>query len=753
LQPRFEVLEDRLAPATFAVNTTDDTPEARPGSGTALDPFGHVSLRSAIMEADALGGANTITVPAGTYRLTLASTLGDLSITDGLTLSGVGADAVTVDALGVSRVFEVSLSAPVTLSGLTITGGKVVGHGGGILNTGNLTLRDCAIDGNTATGMDGGSAAAGGQPHDPGTVSGLGGGIYSNGALTVVNCTLSHNKAMGGNGASAPQGGGGGGGGGLGGGVFNDGGSVEVLNSTLFGNLALGGNGGDAGDGSNGQGGGGGGFGGAGGNNTEGVDATQIGGGGGGSGRSGALGGGGGNGFLGGGGGGGEPGYQGGQGSSGGFGGGGSGGGGSGSNGPSGAGGGGGALGGGICNVLSGTLTIFNSTITGNSAIGGNPGNGSGGTAATAGYGAGGGVAAIALNGAFPTTVVQDTIIAGNMVDANPPSIAGIPTPDVLSHPDGMFDSHGSNFIGIEERKSGFGFGTAGKTDQVGTGTNPLDPKLGPLQDNGGPTKTAAPLPGSPVIDQGLAAGDVTTDQRGVPRTDEVETASDIGAVETGPAAPRAATTTTLGASPNPAVAGTPVTLTAAVTANAPGAAAPTGSVTFLEVYVDTYDVLGTVPLDSSGRASLSVPFSVPRDHNLVAFYDGDGNFAGSSSTRLDLAVKQPVSDVTGLVMVRQGKRRRHGHRVTQQVTLVNASPRLLEGPVSLVLTGVGRKVRLLNQTGIAVRHGKVPYIDVVPDGHYVKPGDAVEVVLQFQVRGKGGLDWTPLVLAGTGPR
>ena len=210
-RPRLEALEDRLAPATFTVNTTADTPDANPGSGTDLDPFGHVSLRSAITEADTLGGPNTIIVPAGTYRLALTSTLGDLSITDGLTLTGAGANLVTVDALGLNRVFEVSSLSGVTLSGLTITGGNVTGHGGGILNTGNLTLLNCAIDGNTATGMDGGSDAAGGQPQDPGTVSGLGGGIYNSLALTVVNCTLSNNKAVGGNGDFPPNGGGGGG--------------------------------------------------------------------------------------------------------------------------------------------------------------------------------------------------------------------------------------------------------------------------------------------------------------------------------------------------------------------------------------------------------------------------------------------------------------------------------------------------------------------------------------------------------------
>jgi hypothetical protein len=53
---------------------------------------------------------------------------------------------------------------------------------------------------------------------------------------------------------------------------------------------------------------------------------------------------------------------------------------------------------------------------------------------------------------------------------------------------------------------------------------------LGPLADNGGPTKTMALLPGSPPIDAGVAAPDVTTVQRGIPRPQG--RAPDIGAFE-----------------------------------------------------------------------------------------------------------------------------------------------------------------------------------------------------------------------------
>jgi hypothetical protein len=57
-----------------------------------------------------------------------------------------------------------------------------------------------------------------------------------------------------------------------------------------------------------------------------------------------------------------------------------------------------------------------------------------------------------------------------------------------------------------------------------------LDPLLGPLQNNGGPTPTHALLPGSPAIDH-ADAGSVTTDQRGAARPPG-PSASDIGAYE-----------------------------------------------------------------------------------------------------------------------------------------------------------------------------------------------------------------------------
>jgi hypothetical protein len=63
-----------------------------------------------------------------------------------------------------------------------------------------------------------------------------------------------------------------------------------------------------------------------------------------------------------------------------------------------------------------------------------------------------------------------------------------------------------------------------------------LDMKLGPLADNGGPTLTHMPQPGSPAIDNGTGAGCPATDQRGAPRP--VGAACDVGAVEYGSTPP-----------------------------------------------------------------------------------------------------------------------------------------------------------------------------------------------------------------------
>lgn len=113
------------------------------------------------------------------------------------------------------------------------------------------------------------------------------------------------------------------------------------------------------------------------------------------------------------------------------------------------------------------------------------------------------------------SATIKNSIVAGNG------GATGIA--DVF----GVYSSTGGNLIGNVGAASGF----TQPTDQ----TNVSNPLLAPLADNGGPTKTHLPLPGSPAIDKAVA-GSPATDQRGVARSADGDNngvaAADIGAVE-----------------------------------------------------------------------------------------------------------------------------------------------------------------------------------------------------------------------------
>jgi uncharacterized delta-60 repeat protein/CSLREA domain-containing protein len=166
---------------------------------------------------------------------------------------------------------------------------------------------------------------------------------------------------------------------------------------------------------------------------------------------------------------------------------------------------------GGIYNGLSNnTLTLSNSTVTGNIASG----TGSSGVAGI-------------FNATGGTFNLTNSIVANNMPTAG----SGI------SHDlNGTFNSQGYNLIGISNGTNGVTNGVNG--DQVGTPAVPLDPLLGPLANNGGPTFTHALLNGSPAIDSANSL--LLSDQRGQPRpVDDPNVtnapggnATDIGAYE-----------------------------------------------------------------------------------------------------------------------------------------------------------------------------------------------------------------------------
>jgi predicted outer membrane repeat protein len=151
-----------------------------------------------------------------------------------------------------------------------------------------------------------------------------------------------------------------------------------------------------------------------------------------------------------------------------------------------------GANGGGIDAVAIGSLALLNDTINANFAN-------NGGGAFWDG------------SGAFSA---QNTIIAGNNANFGPDAVNSA----------SAFTDKGGNLIGVSGPNSGNSGFTAAST-QTGTVNQPLDPLLGPLQNNGGPRigargtritlETEAPLRDSPAIGKGILPGAPVTDERG----------------------------------------------------------------------------------------------------------------------------------------------------------------------------------------------------------------------------------------------
>src|SRR5574341_2072757 len=154
-----------------------------------LNVNGNCSLREAIQAANtdtavdacsAGSGADTITVPAGTYNLSM----GDLDVQD-VTINGTGAGSTIINQTQAGqRVFETT--GVVNISRVTIQGGQtgasstVPGHihGGGIHNHGTLNLTNVTITHNSST-----------------ATNDFGGGLYSAGPATLVKVTIAENSA------------------------------------------------------------------------------------------------------------------------------------------------------------------------------------------------------------------------------------------------------------------------------------------------------------------------------------------------------------------------------------------------------------------------------------------------------------------------------------------------------------------------------------------------------------------------------
>jgi CSLREA domain-containing protein len=173
--------------ALFTVTSASDLTDVAPGDGVCdANPSGPVvcTLRAAVQEANALAGADVISLPAGDYSLTLAgiedqAASGDLDINSVISITGAGPGVTTIDQTTGDRVFEVWFPpSALTLVDVTVSGGDVgtaIGSlGGGIRSLSATTLVGVHITGNAAR---------------------LGAGIYNYGTMQIAESVIDGNQA------------------------------------------------------------------------------------------------------------------------------------------------------------------------------------------------------------------------------------------------------------------------------------------------------------------------------------------------------------------------------------------------------------------------------------------------------------------------------------------------------------------------------------------------------------------------------
>lgn len=390
-------------------------------AGTAIDvtrfddpdPAGStegISLREAVLLANATPGADTITLHPGTYRLTIrgdeaAAVAGDLDVAEAVTIEGDPAGRTIIDAHGAKdRAFEVLDGGALTLRHVTVKGGTTLFDGGGVLSVGALTVESSVFTSNKAGDSGGGVSCEAGTctltdvVATKNKVGNDGGALNIDGSLTadLTRVTLSRNTA-----------------GDTGGGMnSDDGATVAMTDSLVSGNKSR---------------------------------------------------------FEGGG-----------------------------------------------LDPSIGTLTVTNTTISGNhSAQGGGIQLETGGVLVLDNV-------TIAFNKAREgaglwTELGTTATLTNTLLAKNAPF-------DCF----GPVESNGSNLVGRVDGCAISG-DTAGNITGGPRPVKPVDPRIGPLRDNGGPTKTHALLAGSPAIDAVLGTCPPPgTDQRGVTRTGTC----DIGAFE-----------------------------------------------------------------------------------------------------------------------------------------------------------------------------------------------------------------------------
>ena len=365
-----------------------------------------------------IGHAISLAASGDTVIIAAATYSENLTINISLNVFGSSASTTIIDGGLRGAVVTVSnATAHVTLSNLTLRNGKNT-NGGGIKNSGTLTLTSSTVRGNSAP-IPCRIIVIGGAPHILCLGAAAGGGINNSGTLIISNSIISGNRAGGFCNETNPRGVCAA----LGGGIYNAGMLLMIQNSTLTGNS---------------------------------VSTTcllylchTVG------------------------------------------------------------------MGGAVDSI--GKVTLSNTTVEGHSAScpGGCSGSG-------------------AIVNSLGNLAMNNSTVSGNPA-------GGIFNRGTATLQNSIIANNIGNNCGGTITSYGYNLSSDGTCSLNGPGDmKNIDPLLGPLQNNGGPTQTMALLPGSPAIDAGNPSGCtdgqghlLKTDQRGVPRPDKEDVAGcDMGAYE-----------------------------------------------------------------------------------------------------------------------------------------------------------------------------------------------------------------------------
>jgi hypothetical protein len=196
----------------FYVDSASDTSatDFTPGDGECLTAFDTCTLRAAIQEANATSGSNNIIIPSNT-TVTLGSVL---SIGESLSIYGEDSTTSIVSGNNAVRIFEFSVNSHTTLfKRFKIINGLVAAMGAGIYSVGgNITVDTIRFENNQSTDASTGGGAI---------------GMSDSFNTYTTNLVISNSQFLS-NGAVGSLGGGG---------VFMDGTSISVSDSSFTSNV------------------------------------------------------------------------------------------------------------------------------------------------------------------------------------------------------------------------------------------------------------------------------------------------------------------------------------------------------------------------------------------------------------------------------------------------------------------------------------------------------------------------------------